>query len=151
MDYGRVVCLLIATKTGNVIYERFYNQFSESEKAEIRAGLDAASQPYLYRAHDDVEYVGRFKAGVVVFVPTADVVIYALGTGEYDELSLGQLLFSAVRGLRESLAVPLSERSLVDKYSKVALVLDELVNEGIIDETNPMRIVAGTKLTMRGK
>lgn len=54
-----------------------------------------------------------------------------------------------MHGLKESLKVPLTERNLVDKYSKMLLVVDEVVNEGIIDQINPARIVAGTNLDMR--
>lgn len=128
-----------------------HERLAETEKAEVRAGLDAASEPWLPSSRDEQEYVGRHKAGVVVFIPVADVVFYALGTGEYDEMSLGHLLLATLRGLKESLNVPLNEKNLIDKYGKVTLVLDEVVNEGIIDQTNPFRIVAGTKLTLKGK
>ena len=105
------------------------------------------------------------RAGTVVFVPTQDVVFYALGTGEYEELlrtcsrtsrpqhqrcpTVSQVLSSIMDGLKESLKVPLTERNLIDKYSKMLLVVDEVVNEGIVDQINPARIVAGTNLDMR--
>lgn len=37
MDTGRVQALIIATASGHVIYERFYERFSDLDRAEIRA------------------------------------------------------------------------------------------------------------------
>ena len=37
MDIGRVQALVIATVSGHVIYERFYERFSDLDRADIRA------------------------------------------------------------------------------------------------------------------
>jgi hypothetical protein len=57
MTSGRVQCLLIATRSGHVVYERFYDNFGQAEKAEIRAAFDDTTQD----ARDDQELVGRYK------------------------------------------------------------------------------------------
>lgn len=61
MDLGRIVCILFATKTGKVLYERFYAKFSEAEKAEVRAGLDAASAPVIDSLPDEKPRVAKYK------------------------------------------------------------------------------------------
>ncbi len=38
-DYGRIQAIVIATVSGNVVYERFYDAFSDLDKADLRASL----------------------------------------------------------------------------------------------------------------
>ena len=64
MASGRVNALLIATRQRQVVYERFYDNFSEGEKAEIRGAFDQVAGPSSSSsaaAADDDELVGRFK------------------------------------------------------------------------------------------
>ena len=56
---GRVQCLLVASKDGYVIYERFYDNFSDIQKAEIRASFDDTLHGF--EVKDRQELVGRFK------------------------------------------------------------------------------------------
>ena len=58
MASGRIQCLLIATRSGHVVYERFYEAFNDVEKAEIRAAFD---QTAVEEAREDQEFVGRYK------------------------------------------------------------------------------------------
>lgn len=60
MSYGRIHCFLVATKIGDVIYERFYDRLSEVEKAEIRTAFQLASSN-VRLAGDDQDYCGAFK------------------------------------------------------------------------------------------
>jgi len=59
MASGRIQCLVIATRTGNVVYERFYDAFSDIEKSEIRAALDETASDEA--AAENQELVGRFR------------------------------------------------------------------------------------------
>lgn len=59
MSFGRIHCFLVATKAGDVIYERFYDRLSEVEKAEVRAAFQLASSNV--RLNDDQDYCGAFK------------------------------------------------------------------------------------------
>jgi hypothetical protein len=59
-------CFLPATLQGQVVYERFYEQFSEGEKGEIRGAFDAVAGPSSAAAsagavQDGMELVGRFR------------------------------------------------------------------------------------------
>lgn len=64
MSSGRVNALLIATRQGHVVYERFYESLSEAEKAEVRGAFDqvaGASSGAAVAAADDDELVGRYR------------------------------------------------------------------------------------------
>lgn len=78
MSCGRINSLAITTRQGAVIYERFYEQFSETEKAEIRGAFDGVAGPSSAAAAaaavaEDAELVGRFRCVVLrpSAVPTA--------------------------------------------------------------------------------
>jgi hypothetical protein len=60
MSTGRIHCVLIATKAGEVVYERFYDRLSELDKAEIRAAFQLASSN-VRLSTDDVDFIGVFR------------------------------------------------------------------------------------------
>lgn len=59
MAAGRIQCLLIATKKCEVVYERFYDVFNDTEKAQIRAAF--AETVMDESLTEGQEIVGRFK------------------------------------------------------------------------------------------
>ena len=52
---GRVYSLLICTPSRHVVFERFYDSFTEPEKAEIRGAFDQLA------TERGAEVVGRYK------------------------------------------------------------------------------------------
>ncbi len=62
MEFGRIQCVLVATSVGDVVYERFYDKFSDLEKADIRAAFYSTTEPYLQSLADGAEYAARFKS-----------------------------------------------------------------------------------------
>lgn len=59
MSTGRIHCVCLATKGGEVIYERFYDRLSELDKAEARAAFSLASSNV--RLVNDQDHVGVFR------------------------------------------------------------------------------------------
>ena len=63
MDTGRIQSIVIATASGNVVYERFYERISEHEKAELRASLaetaDASSS-----TREEPEFAARYRSSI---------------------------------------------------------------------------------------
>ena len=53
-----IYCILIATASSYVVYERFYSKFSEVEKAEIRTALQRTQEEL---SQEMPEAVGRFR------------------------------------------------------------------------------------------
>jgi hypothetical protein len=64
-DFGRVHCIVVATKAGEVVYERFYDRFTELDKAEIRAAFQQATD-IVNLASDNQDFVGTFRYACVV-------------------------------------------------------------------------------------
>lgn len=150
MEFGRILYFGIANKGGRVLYERWYDSFSELEKSQIRVALDQTSEPFLAEAKDSLEYFGKYKSGTIVFIPTGDIVLYALGHGEYDELALTEVLRAILGALKAStnpkVKKPPTEADILANYGKVALLVDEAINEGIAETLDTPAILEGMKM-----
>lgn len=59
-DFGRIHCIVVATKSGEVVFERYYDRYTELEKAEIREAFQQATD-HINLAHDNHEFVGSFR------------------------------------------------------------------------------------------
>lgn len=55
---GRIQCALIATSGSHVIYERFYERFTDEEKAAIRSAFQTAQKTL---SPEKPEAVGRLR------------------------------------------------------------------------------------------
>ncbi|KAL4431611.1 hypothetical protein ABPG77_001453 [Micractinium sp. CCAP 211/92] len=143
MSSGRVVALAIATRQGHVVYERFYEAFSEAEKAEVRGAFDQVAGPSSGVAitAEEEELVGRFRNGRIVAITAGELVFFALGTDEYSELALAEVLRVIISTYREVFKAPnLTDAVLFSNYAVAVLVVDEVVREGIVELTDRLSI-----------
>jgi hypothetical protein len=60
MEFGRIHCVVVATKAGEVVYERYYDRYTELDKAEIRAAFQQATDS-INLANDNQDFVGAFR------------------------------------------------------------------------------------------
>ncbi|KZF22357.1 vesicle coat component [Xylona heveae TC161] len=79
---------------------------------------------------------------VVVFKSEGDVMFYVVGGADENEI----LLYNVVVALRDSLNILLKasidKRTIIENYDLVALAIDELVDDGIILETDPLVVAS---------
>lgn len=59
-EFGRIHCVVVATKAGEVVYERYYDRYTELDKAEIRAAFQQATDN-VNLANDNQDFVGAFR------------------------------------------------------------------------------------------
>ncbi|KAL4859103.1 hypothetical protein ACK3TF_000878 [Chlorella vulgaris] len=145
MSSGRVNALAITTRQGHVVYERFYDHFSEGEKAEIRVAFDQVAGPSSAAAAavvvEDAEIVGRYRNGRIVCIPSGDLLFFALGTGEYTELALSAVLAAIIAAYKEVFrGASLTDALLFSNYAVVVLVVDEVCREGLVGLTDRLSI-----------
>lgn len=135
--------MLLATRTGHVIYERFYCALTEPEKAELRAACDQAG---MRTAADGEECVGRFRNARIVMIASGGVMFYAVGSGDYTELALAEVLRALIAACIELLrASPLSEAVLFSNYAVLAIMIDSMIKEGhveLLDSRSIQRAIA---------
>ncbi|BCS18344.1 coatomer subunit zeta [Aspergillus puulaauensis] len=79
---------------------------------------------------------------IVVFKLESDVMLYVVGGAEENEV----LLYNVVLSLRDALGIlfkgATDKRTIVENYDLVALAIDELIDDGIILETDPVLIAS---------
>ncbi|KAH7356340.1 Longin-like domain-containing protein [Pyrenochaeta sp. MPI-SDFR-AT-0127] len=79
---------------------------------------------------------------VIVFKMESDVMLYVVGSVDENEV----LLYSVVLALRDSLNILLKnsvdKRTVIENYDLVSLAVDELVDDGIILETDPVIVAS---------
>ncbi|KAL1853306.1 Golgi-to-ER vesicle coat component [Paecilomyces lecythidis] len=77
---------------------------------------------------------------VVVFKMESDVMLYVVGGAEENEV----LLYNVVLSLRDALGIlfkgATDKRTIVENYDLVSLAIDEIIDDGIILETDPVLI-----------
>lgn len=79
---------------------------------------------------------------IVVFKAESDVMLYVVGGADENEI----MLYNVVLALRDSLNILLKnsvdKRTLIENYDLASLAIDELVDDGIILETDPVVIAS---------
>lgn len=144
MDFGHIHSVIVTTKDGNVVYERYYDRLSEMDKSELRATLyQAICSSNL--TQDEQEQVGCFRGANFVFMGFNDLVFFCIGSGEYDELALTHVLRVILVALRNVVSKNISEASLFESYGQLCLVIDEVINEGVLESVDKDHIRKGTK------
>jgi hypothetical protein len=68
MDFGKIHCFLVATKGNDVIYERFYDRYTEQEKADIRAAFSTATGN-VRMTTDEQDFVAPYRYTIVGLCP----------------------------------------------------------------------------------
>ncbi|KAH0606400.1 uncharacterized protein LAJ45_09135 [Morchella importuna] len=83
-----------------------------------------------------------YDSRIVVFKAESDVMLYVVGGTEENEM----LLWHTLLALRESLNLLLrnitDKRTMLENYDIVSLCVDEIVDDGIILETDPATIAS---------
>jgi len=78
---------------------------------------------------------------VVVFKMESDIMMYVVGGVDENEI----LLYNVVLALRDALNLLLKstdKRSIIENYDLVSLAIDEIVDDGIVLETDPVAIAS---------
>lgn len=80
-----------------------------------------------------------------VFVPQLDLVFYCMGSGEYDESALAEVITTVMASLKDILGRPPTESSMFEKYTRLVVVLDEVIDEGMVQSLDVETIRKGAK------
>lgn len=79
---------------------------------------------------------------VVVFKMESDIMLYVVGNPDENEI----LLYNVVLCLRDSLSILLKnstdKRTIHDNYDLVTLAIDEIIDDGIVLETDPVIVAS---------
>ncbi|TDZ23716.1 putative coatomer subunit zeta [Colletotrichum sidae] len=146
--------LILSTEDGSRLFSKYYNAPHQGPSATQKDGQAAPSSPY-----PDVKSQKAFEKGlldktakqtgdiilydnrIVLYKMESDVMMYVVGGVDENEV----LLYNVILALRDSLHLlfkqSVDKRTIVENYDLVSLAIDEIVDDGIILETDPTIIV----------
>ncbi|KFH42994.1 coatomer subunit-like protein [Hapsidospora chrysogenum ATCC 11550] len=141
--------LILSTEDGSRIFSKYYSPPHSAPNAG-----NSSSSPY-----PDVKSQKAFEKGlidktakqtgdiilydnrIVLYKLESDVMIYVVGSVDENEI----LLYNTILALRDSLHLlfkqSVDKRTIIENYDLVSLAVDEIVDDGIILETDPTIIV----------
>ncbi|KAM0342761.1 hypothetical protein ACHAPU_009253 [Fusarium lateritium] len=142
--------LILSTEDGSRIFAKYF----QSPHSAPNAPASAFTNPY-----HDVKSQKAFEKGliektakqtgdiilydnrIVLYKMESDVMMYVVGSVDENEI----LLYNTILALRDSLHLlfkqSVDKRTIVENYDLVSLAIDEIVDDGIILETDPTIIV----------
>ncbi|KYK57701.1 clathrin adaptor complex [Drechmeria coniospora] len=143
--------LILSTEDGARIFAKYY---SPPHSTGAAAGAGASSNPY-----PDLKAQKAFEKGlidktskqtgdiilydnrIVLYKLESDIMLYVVGSLDENEI----LLYNTVLALRDSLHLlfkqSVDKRTIIENYDLVSLAIDEIVDDGIVLETDPTIIV----------
>ncbi|EEY18441.1 coatomer subunit zeta like protein [Verticillium longisporum] len=144
--------IILNTEDGTRLFAKYYNAPHEA----LTGGKEGSAHPNPY---PDVKSQKTFEKGLLektakqtsdiilydnricLFKMESDVMIYIVGSVDENEV----LLYNAILCIRDSLHLlfksSVDKRTCVENYDLVSLAIDEIIDDGIILETDPTIIV----------
>ncbi|KAL2108086.1 hypothetical protein VUR80DRAFT_4289 [Thermomyces stellatus] len=143
--------LILSSDDGSRIFAKYYNP---PHQTSAGPGQEGPSNPY-----PDVKAQKSFEKGladktlkqtgdiilydnrIVLYKMESDVMMYVVGGVDENEI----LLYNTILALRDSLHLlfkqSVDKRTIIENYDLVSLAVDEIVDDGIILETDPTIII----------
>lgn len=135
-----LLAVVFANREGNILLERFHGVPAE-ERLHWRSFLVKLGTENLRGAKNEELFVASHKSVYIVYTLLADICVYVVGKDEYDELALAEVIFALTASVKDvcAKAAP-TERVFLDKYGKICLCLDEIVWQGMLENTEKDRV-----------
>ncbi|CAG9467854.1 unnamed protein product [Pedinophyceae sp. YPF-701] len=151
-DLGEVICVLLTNRQGDVLYERYLAPLSDAERGEFRRAAWAMAYPVLTSGHcrDGEEQIGSWKGSRLAWMTLSEVVVMAMGRGQWGPLELGMLLrqlLNAAQTATKQKPGTLKEAVVLQSYSRVCLAVDDVLATGRLEPYTKKEMAK--KLSMR--
>ncbi|XP_074558224.1 uncharacterized protein LOC141814168 [Curcuma longa] len=140
-----LLAVLFTNIEGNILVERFHGVPGE-ERLHWRSFLVKLGAENLRRAKSEELFVATHKSVYIVYSMLGDVSIFVVGKDQYDELTLCEVMCTIISSVKDVCNRTPTERLFLDKYGKICLCLDEIVSQGMLENTDKTRIRNLTKL-----
>ncbi|EXJ69353.1 uncharacterized protein A1O5_07389 [Cladophialophora psammophila CBS 110553] len=155
MSLHSVVAILILSTDSSPESSRLFAKYYNPPHASAAPQHPLQSQPYphlkeqkafekglLEKTSKQTTDVILYDNKVVVFKMESDVMLYVVGGAEENEI----LLYNVVLALRDTLSILLKnstdKRTIMENYDLVTLAIDEIVDDGIVLETDPVMVAS---------
>ncbi|CAD6504387.1 BgTH12-06117 [Blumeria graminis f. sp. triticale] len=139
--------LILNAEDGSRVFAKYYNvphhsaTQSNTSKApaifpDVKAQI-AFEKGLSEKTSKQTADITLYENHVVLYKSESDVMIYVVGSTEENEI----MLYNVILALRDSLHLTFKQsvdkRTIIENYDLVSLTIDEIVDDGIILETDP--------------
>mmetsp|Transcript_2954 Transcript_2954/g.9041 ORF Transcript_2954/g.9041 Transcript_2954/m.9041 type:complete len:152 (-) Transcript_2954:1940-2395(-) len=146
-----IICIVIASfKTGGVLFSRFYGPDYQSEVGQatlLQSLRDATADEWPNLVADNAEQCAYLNNIHIMYKLIGDVVLTLAGNDETDHLILLEfarafeaVLMSALR-IKQNQEISVGHR-ILQSYSKLAMVVEEMILDGVIDQMDTNMIMS---------
>eukprot|EP00163_Fabomonas_tropica_P001431 TRINITY_DN1107_c1_g2_i4.p1 TRINITY_DN1107_c1_g2~~TRINITY_DN1107_c1_g2_i4.p1 ORF type:complete len:186 (-),score=38.54 TRINITY_DN1107_c1_g2_i4:83-616(-) len=132
--------VILLNSEGKRISCQYYNDIFTSKQAEAAFETKLFSKTRKINARLEPEII-LLDGFICVFRTFQDVIMYVIGHGDVNELILADLLNAIHEALSILLRQQLEQRSILENLDILLLVIDEVIDDGIIIESDPSAIV----------
>ncbi len=136
-----VTSVIILDNTGTRVFARYFQQPHNTTPSPYPtlASQKAFESGLFEKTKKNNSDIILYDSRVICFKASIDLIIYVVGNLEENEL----MLYSVVMAIKESLELLLravDKRTLLENYDLLALTVDEIVDDGIVLETDVIAI-----------
>ncbi|KAK4197877.1 Longin-like domain-containing protein [Triangularia verruculosa] len=153
--YSVNAILILSSEDGSRIFSKWYNSPHQAAGQPSGTAASASAQnPFadkaaqvrfekalLQKTAKQTGDILLFDNRIVLYKMEADVAIYVVGGVEENEI----LLYNVLLALRDALHLlfkqSVDKRTIIENYDLVSLAIDEIVDDGVVLETDPTIIV----------
>ncbi|KAJ6786024.1 hypothetical protein PWT90_03004 [Aphanocladium album] len=141
--------LILSTEDGSRIFAKYFtppHAAPTGHAGSANAYADAKSQKafekgLIEKTSKQTGDIILYDNRIVLYKLESDVMIYLVGAADENEV----LLYNTLLAIRDSLHLlfkqSVDKRTIVENYDLVSLAIDEIVDDGIILETDPTIVV----------
>mmetsp|Transcript_4878 Transcript_4878/g.5288 ORF Transcript_4878/g.5288 Transcript_4878/m.5288 type:complete len:175 (+) Transcript_4878:38-562(+) len=144
MSLYSVKALLILDSKGKRIVAKYYPQIEDEFGAEKEK--EAFEKSLWEKTHKSSSDIALFNKYIVVYKSAADLIFYVIGDQHENELILWSILNSYYDAISILLRGLIDKRMVLENLDYVLIALDELIDGGILFETDPDEIAQRTAL-----
>jgi len=145
MSYS-IRAILILDSDGNRLIGKYYSKdFIAKEQKELKA-FDTKLFAKTQGVNSEIILLDDVT---IVYKSVSDLYFYVIGSNTENELLLLSVLEALLDALASLLRAGVDKRAMMENLDLTLLTLDELVDEGIIFESDPQELVS--RVTMRGQ
>ncbi|KAH3680506.1 hypothetical protein WICMUC_000294 [Wickerhamomyces mucosus] len=123
---------LILDNEGSRLYAKYYSQDEEFKTVKLQKSFE--SKLFTKTTKQNFEIL-IFENKLIIYKEIADIIIYIISGLEENEIYLYDLLSSFKDTLNNITNGGIDKKSILENYDKVVITIDELIDNGIILET----------------
>jgi len=143
--YSINAVLILNSEDGSRIFAKYYTPPASSPESQPFADKTAQirfEKALMQKTSKQSGDILLFDNRIVLYKNEQDVSLFVVGSMEDNEI----LLYNVILALRDSLHLlfkqAVDKRTIVENYDLVSLAIDEIVDDGIVLETDPTIVVS---------